>query len=58
MLTGSVRPEDVTPEVWDFIFLDGPQPQHTAIPAEALQAMRREFQFWYPFDLRVRFMHN
>ncbi|BDA46666.1 Leucine-tRNA ligase, cytoplasmic [Coccomyxa sp. Obi] len=51
--TGSVRPEDVTPEVWDFIFLDGPQPQHTAVSAEALQAMRREFQFWYPFDLRV-----
>ena len=50
---GSMKAEDLTSEVWDYIFLAGPQPQHSAIPAQTLQALRREFEFWYPFDLRV-----
>ena len=41
-------------QVWDYIFLEGPEPQHSKIPGRVLQAMRREFNFWYPFDLRVR----
>ena len=35
------------------MFLDGPLPADSGVPAEALQAMRREFDFWYPFDVRV-----
>ena len=50
---GSMKAEDLTSEVWDYIFLAGPEPQHSAIPAQTLQALRREFEFWYPFDLRV-----
>lgn len=50
----AVRPEDLTPEVWDYIFLEGPQPKDTSIAPDILHAMRREFHFWYPFDLRVR----
>lgn len=49
-----MRPEDVTPEVWDHIFVEGPPPKNSAIAPDTLQAMRREFNFWYPFDLRVR----
>jgi hypothetical protein len=49
-----VRPEDVTPEVWDYVFLDGPAPSGSGISGETLAAMRREFEFWYPWDLRVR----
>ena len=41
-------------QVWDYIFLEGPEPQHSNIPGQVLQSMRREFNFWYPFDLRVR----
>ncbi len=48
-----MRPEALTPEVWDYVFLDGPLPADSGVPAEALQAMRREFDFWYPFDVRV-----
>lgn len=48
-----MKAEDLTREVWDYVFLAGPQPQHSAIPAQTLQALRREFEFWYPFDLRV-----
>eukprot|EP00899_Mesostigma_viride_P015955 jgi/Mesvir1/24360/Mv11033-RA.2 len=47
-----IQPEQLTNEVWDFIFLDGPMPQ-TDIPKDLLEAMRAEFAFWYPFDLRV-----
>lgn len=41
------------PQVWDFIFLEGPMPSDSAIPADTLHRMRREFEYWYPFDLRV-----
>lgn len=39
--------------MWDAIFLDKPAPKHCSVPAEKLQAMKDEFKFWYPFDLRV-----
>ena len=48
-----VDPAQVTDEVWNHIFLDGPAPQSCSIPADLLQRCRREFNFWYPFDLRV-----
>ncbi len=48
-----MKPEDLTNDVWDYVFMSGPQPQHSAIPAQTLVALRREFEFWYPFDLRV-----
>jgi len=50
---GGVKAEDLTDDVWDYIFLGGLEPQHSAISAQTLQALRREFEFWYPFDLRV-----
>eukprot|EP00123_Amoebidium_parasiticum_P011673 comp20847_c0_seq1/m.27562 comp20847_c0_seq1/g.27562 ORF comp20847_c0_seq1/g.27562 comp20847_c0_seq1/m.27562 type:complete len:1047 (-) comp20847_c0_seq1:394-3534(-) len=46
-----VRPEQMTRAVWDYIYLDAPEPQ-TDIPLSTLQAMRREFKYWYPVDLR------
>merc|ERR1719347_1681931 len=39
-------------EVWDYIFLAGNMPK-TSIPKAALEKLRREFEFWYPLDLRV-----
>jgi leucyl-tRNA synthetase len=50
--TGAVRPEDMTHAVWDYVFQEGPVPE-TKIPVEVLQKMRTEFEYWYPFDLRV-----
>lgn len=43
----------MTPAVWDHIFLDKPAPAECAIPADVLARMKREFEYWYPFDLRV-----
>jgi len=48
-----IKPEDLTDEVWDFIFLDGAKPNTSKIPDTVLERMRNEFRFWYPMDLRV-----
>jgi len=48
-----VRPEDMTNEVWDHIFLGKPAPANCAVPPELLAKMKQEFEYWYPFDLRV-----
>ncbi|XP_074263080.1 leucine--tRNA ligase, cytoplasmic-like [Silene latifolia] len=50
---GSVKPEDLTDEVWDFLFCGGPYPQESAIDPNVLGSMKREFEYWYPIDLRV-----
>lgn len=39
--------------MWDYIYMGGDMPAASPIPVEDLQRMRREFEFWYPFDLRV-----
>jgi leucyl-tRNA synthetase len=42
----------MTDEVWDYVMLDGPVPKSTKISSETLEHMRREFNFFYPMDLR------
>jgi len=53
--TGSsgIPPSALSKEVWDYIFLRGNYPANCSIPEETLQTLRREFEFWYPVDLRV-----
>ncbi|KAL7258615.1 hypothetical protein ACSBR1_004686 [Camellia fascicularis] len=51
--TSSVKPEQLTDEVWDFLFCDGPYPKSSDISSTLLNKMRQEFKYWYPFDLRV-----
>lgn len=48
-----VRPEQMTRGVWDHIFLGKPAPADCTIAPETLALMCREFQYWYPLDLRV-----
>ena len=50
---GGIRAEDMTPDVWDAIFLGAEFPESCAIPRELLSKMIQEFNYWYPFDLRV-----
>ena len=60
-LDGSVRgplglaPEQLTDAAWDYVLLgvEGYTPAEGSAPLAALQAMRREFTYWYPMDLRV-----
>ncbi|KAK3002424.1 hypothetical protein RJ639_022209 [Escallonia herrerae] len=51
--SSSVKPEQLTDEVWDFLFCDGPFPESSDILSSLLEKMKREFEYWYPFDLRV-----
>jgi leucyl-tRNA synthetase len=47
-----IRADQLTREVWDYIFFGGNFPS-TDIPFDALSILRREFNYWYPVDLRV-----
>lgn len=53
----NVKAEQMTDEVWDYVFtrreLNDELISKTGISKEALQAMRREFEYWYPLDVRV-----
>lgn len=51
--TSSVKPEQLTYEVWDFLLCDGPYPSSSNLPPSLLEEMKKEFKYWYPFDLRV-----
>lgn len=46
------RPKDLTPEVWDYIFLDKSYPKQCNINKKHLDVMKHEFEYWYPVDLR------
>jgi len=48
-----ITPEMMTPEVWDYVFLQTSTVPQTKIKKDILEKMKREFSFWYPVDLRV-----
>jgi leucyl-tRNA synthetase len=52
---GGIAPEDLNDDVFSYIYLNQPLPDPSAIkiPIETLNAMKREFEYWYPMDLRV-----
>ncbi|GLU20675.1 hypothetical protein SLE2022_368630 [Rubroshorea leprosula] len=51
--TNAVKPAQMTDEVWDFLFSRGPYPKSSDIHSSILNKMKQEFEYWYPFDLRV-----
>ncbi|MBN3323262.1 SYLC protein, partial [Atractosteus spatula] len=48
-----IKPEQMTKEVWDYIFFKNSPYPNTTIPKEHLQKLRREFEYWYPVDVRA-----
>jgi len=48
-----IAAEDMTDAVWDFLMLRAPLPAETKIRESLLAEMRREFEYWYPMDMRV-----
>ncbi|KAJ6149098.1 hypothetical protein N7471_000297 [Penicillium samsonianum] len=52
-----VTAEQMTDEVWDYIFtrreISDELVSKSGISTESLQKMRREFEYWYPLDVRV-----
>eukprot|EP01012_Entosiphon_sulcatum_P061798 TRINITY_DN8766_c0_g1_i1.p1 TRINITY_DN8766_c0_g1~~TRINITY_DN8766_c0_g1_i1.p1 ORF type:complete len:1087 (-),score=221.84 TRINITY_DN8766_c0_g1_i1:64-3324(-) len=50
-----IKPEQLTDAVWDYILLGTPENVEdldTTIDRSVLKQMHREFNYWYPFDLR------
>ncbi|KAK5174951.1 cytosolic leucyl tRNA synthetase [Saxophila tyrrhenica] len=48
-----VTPDQMTDEVWDYLFCRSQTPPaNSNIPESSFQMMRREFEYWYPLDLR------
>ncbi|MEZ0394012.1 MAG: leucine--tRNA ligase [Desulfurococcaceae archaeon] len=56
MIRDGVRPEQLTPELFDYVFLGRGDPdkisEETGIPLEKIKRMRAEFEYWYPVDHR------
>ncbi|KAF7559214.1 hypothetical protein G7046_g4935 [Stylonectria norvegica] len=54
---GDVGPEQMTDEVWDYIFcrrdLGDDMLSACKIPKKTLESMRREFEYFYPLDVRA-----
>ena len=53
----NIKPEQMTDEVWDCIFHNADMTddlvETSGISRESFQIMRREFEYWYPLDMRV-----
>ncbi|KAF2727071.1 leucyl-tRNA synthetase [Polyplosphaeria fusca] len=49
---GNVTPDQMTDEVWDYIFTRRDEVE-SSIEKGTLQSMRREFEYWYPLDIRI-----
>ncbi|CAG8696973.1 1704_t:CDS:2, partial [Scutellospora calospora] len=48
-----IQVSELTDQVWDYIFCNGPFPTTSSIPLEKLDRLKREFKYFYPLDLRV-----
>lgn len=52
----NIRPEQLIDEIWDYIFcrrdLNNELITKSGISKASLECMRREFEYWYPLDLR------
>eukprot|EP01132_Coremiostelium_polycephalum_P006250 gene6250-7781_t len=51
--TAGVLPSQMTRAVWDYVLLDRPYPEGCGISKETLAPLKKEFNYWYPVDLRV-----
>lgn len=50
----NIKAEQLTPEVWDYIFFKSAKyPANCKIPKQSLDLLRKEFEYWYPVDVRV-----
>lgn len=50
--TGKISPKQMADEVWEYVFALRSDVK-SDIPQATLDAMRREFEYWYPLDVRV-----
>jgi len=48
-----ILPEQMTPQVFDFIFSKKPYPADCGIEEAKLVQLKESFEYWYPMDLRA-----
>ncbi|KAJ6668000.1 hypothetical protein lerEdw1_016321 [Lerista edwardsae] len=48
-----IRANQMTREVWDYIFFKTAPYPATKIPKASLDRLKQEFEYWYPVDLRA-----
>lgn len=47
-----ITPDQMTDEIWEYIFCDGPFPEPSPLSREKADALKHEYSYFYPFDLR------
>ena len=47
-----IAPEQMTDEIWEYIFVDGPWPTNSPLPREKADTLKHEYEYFYPFDVR------
>ncbi|KAG5339737.1 hypothetical protein C0989_003925 [Termitomyces sp. Mn162] len=48
----SITPDQMTDEIWEYIFCDGPFPDPSPLAREKADALKHEYSYFYPFDIR------
>ncbi|TEB18259.1 Nucleotidylyl transferase [Coprinellus micaceus] len=46
------HPEQMTDEIWEYVFCNGPFPSPSPLPKEKADALKHEYSYFYPFDIR------
>lgn len=49
----NIRAEELDDACWDYIFLRGPYNKGMRISKDKLKLLRKEFEYWYPVDMRA-----
>ncbi|KIK94180.1 hypothetical protein PAXRUDRAFT_828265 [Paxillus rubicundulus Ve08.2h10] len=47
-----VTAEQMTDDAWEYLFCNGPWPNPEPFPKEKADAMKHEYNYFYPFDMR------
>ncbi|TEB21473.1 leucine-tRNA ligase [Coprinellus micaceus] len=47
-----ITPEQMTDEIWEYVFCNGPFPSPSPLPKEKADALKHEYSYFYPFDIR------
>jgi leucyl-tRNA synthetase len=47
-----ITPEQMTDEIWEYIFINGPWPVGASLSKEKADALKHEYEYFYPFDVR------
>jgi len=47
-----ITADQMTDEVWDWLLVDGPWPSSSPLPREKADALKHEYEYFYPFDIR------